>query len=94
MRLAARLCVQVLIQTIELSGRVAVKIEPPDTGEDLLIEDSSIGTEEGPLLIGEALMPDLAASLNVSIHARKLTVTSERCLGRNVEDGIVQIGLA
>ena len=40
------LFIQVVIQVVKVRRRVAVEVEPPDAGEDLLVEDGSVGAEE------------------------------------------------
>ena len=85
--------VELLILGVERLGGGAVKGVPPDAGEDLLVEDGSIRAEEGPLLVGKALVPRLAAGLDVSVHAGGAAGAVEAGVGCLVEDGVVHAGL-
>ena len=40
--------VETVVEVVESCGGVAVKVEPPNAGEDLLVEDGAVGAEEGP----------------------------------------------
>ena len=40
--------VEAVVEVVESCGGVAVKVEPPDAGEDLLVEYGAVGAEEGP----------------------------------------------
>ena len=60
--------VKVVILTIQTFGSRAIKVEPPDAREDLLVENCAIGAQKGPSTSGKALMPNLAPSLHVRVH--------------------------
>ena len=87
------LFIQVVIQVVKVRRRVAVEVEPPDAGEDLLVEDGAVGTEERPLPVGVALVPDLTPGLHIGVQPGGLAVAAERRLRGNVEDGVISLGL-
>ena len=61
--LAARFSIELVVQAKEALGGVAIKVEPPDASEDLLVEDGSIGAQECPALVSKTLMPSLAPKM-------------------------------
>ena len=63
-----------VVQRVEVFGRGAVKVEPPVADEVVLVEDGSVGAEEG--VLGEATLAvsgtdveNLALGLGVSVVA-------------------------
>ena len=89
----ARVGVQVLVERVETFGSGTFEIEPPDTSENLLVENGSVRAEERPFLIGEALMPSLTTGLDVGVHARGSAVALEARVGWRVVNGVVDVGL-
>lgn len=77
---------------VKARGLVAVKVHPPDAGEDLLVEDGSVGAEEGPLAGGVALVPRLAARLGVGVDAVGVVGAAEGRLGDGVVNRVVDVG--
>ena len=72
--------------------RVAVKVEPPDAREYLLVEDGSVGAEEGPHVVGVALVPDLAAAIGVGVDTVAVVGAAEGRLGHGGVDRVVGVG--
>ena len=64
----------------------------PVTDEVLLIEDGSVGAEEGPLAGGVALVPRLAARLGVGVDAVGVVGAAEGRLGDGVVNRVVDVG--
>jgi hypothetical protein len=85
--------VKIFVQIVEAFGGVAVEVEPPYAGEDLLVEDGAVGAEERPLAICVTLVPNLTSGFNVGVKASGLAVTSESRLWRHVEDGVISLRL-
>jgi len=63
---------------------LAVKVKPPNTGENLLVEYCAIGAQEGPLDATQTLVPGLTSSIHISIsiETRGLVSTGETGGGR------------
>ena len=64
---------------VKARGLVAVKVHPPDAGEDLLVEDGSVGAEEGvfaetTLAVRCADVEDLAFGLGIGIITLTITI--------------------
>ena len=90
----------VTLEVVDL-GMLCTQHSPPLAGEDLLLEDRPIGTEEtdgeetaGVLRLLETDMIALAVSLGVSIEpAKYFALTVEAGLWDRGEDGIIQTRL-
>ena len=72
----------------------AVRIEPPDAREDLLVEDGAVWAEKGPHVAGVALVPGLAAGLGVDVDAIAVVGAAEGSLGDGGENRVVDVGFA
>ena len=87
-----------VVETVEILGGGTVKVEPPVADEVVLVEESSVGTEEAVLgqtssSVSSADVEDLALSLGVSVVTSvNLAVTDESRLGDLGVDGIVLSG--
>merc|ERR1719273_1670829 len=87
-----------VVQTPEILGGGAVEVEPPVADEVVLVEESSVGTEEAVLgqtsgSVSSADVESLALSLGVSVVTSvNLAVTRESRLGNLGVDGIVLSG--
>jgi hypothetical protein len=83
--------IEVGIEAVEALGSWAVKVKPPDTSEDLLIEYGAIGTQKSPWAVAETLMPHLAPGLDVGIHTVIPVVTDKAGFRGHIEDGVIDL---
>jgi len=85
----------VVIEAVKAFGLGTVKVEPPITDKVVLVENSSVGTEErvlgkASLTISSTNMEDLTFSFRISIITSiNLPVTGEAGLGDLGVDGVV-----
>jgi len=90
----------VLVEAVEAFGRGAVEVEPPVADEVLLVEDGSVGAEEGVLgqaaqTVSCAHMESLAFCLGISVVTSfDLTVADESGFWDFSEDWVVCSGLS
>ena len=71
--------IQTAVEIIETHGGLTVIIEPPDAGENLLVEDGSIWTEKRPHSVwGQTLVPGLALGVHIRVEAVISPIAGER----------------
>lgn len=89
----------VAVEVVKVGAGSAIHIGPPLAHKDLLVENGSVGAEEGALdglsiRNAGANVEHLASGFRVSVESVKFANAGEGSYGDFVKDGIVSLGVA